>query len=466
MVNQAVRTEIPPESAADIAAPVRRATRPQPVCPPAPSDLEIVLMGLNHKTAEVALRECLAFSGDEADRALRAFRAAPSIAEVVLLSTCNRVEVLMATPDVAGAVAAAKRYFAEAKGMAIDRFEEALYVHAGDAAVAHVFRVAASLDSLVVGEPQILGQLKEAYRAATEGRTSGVLLNRLLHKTFFVAKRVRTETGIGDHAVSISYAAAELARKIFGELEGREVLLVGAGEMAELAVEHLIRHRAGKIRVANRTFERGMELARRFDGEAIRFEEIPEALREVDIIIGSTGAPGFVLGREEVRGAMRSRKNRPLFFIDIAVPRDIDPEINRVANAYVYDIDDLKDVIEENREDRNREAVKAERIIEEAVVHFRGWRQGLDVVPTIKAMREKLGAIAEAELDRTLGGRLRHLGPAERAAVRRMTDAMVKKILHDPTLFLKGSGCHGGKSVYLDVTRKLFNLDDEGKFRK
>jgi glutamyl-tRNA reductase len=466
MVNQAAHTEalqtaFTPESTAEMTTPFRRG-RPRPICPPSPSELEIVVMGLNHKTAEVELRECLGFSGDEADTALHAFRAAPPIEEVVLLSTCNRVEVLMATPDVAAAVAAAKGYLAETKGMEIDRFEDALYVHVGDAAVQHIFRVAASLDSLVVGEPQILGQLKDAYRNAIEGRTSGVLLNRLLHKTFFVAKRVRTETGIGDHAVSISYAATELARKIFGELEGRPVMLVGAGEMAELAVEHLIRHRAGRIHVANRTFERGLALADRFNGQAIRFEEIPDALREVDIIISSTGAQGFVITRDQVRGMMRARKNRPLFFIDIAVPRDIDPAVNRVGNAYVYDIDDLKDVIEENREDRHREARKAERIIEEAVIKFRSWRLGLDVVPTIKALREKLGEIAGAELEKTLGGRLRHLGDEEREALVRMTEAMVNKFLHDPTLFLKGNGCHGGKSVYLDVTRKLFNLDDEG----
>ncbi|MFP4307554.1 MAG: glutamyl-tRNA reductase [Desulfococcaceae bacterium] len=466
MVNQAVhtealRTEFALDPAQEPPTPVRRG-RPRPICPPSPAELEIVLLGLNHKTAEVELRECLGFSGDEADAALHAFRAAPPIEEAVLLSTCNRVEVLMSTPDVEGAAAAAKRYLAETKGMEIDRFEEALYVHVGDAAVNHIFRVAAGLDSLVVGEPQILGQLKGAYRNAIEKRTSGVLLNRLLHKTFFVAKRVRTETGIGDHAVSISYAATELARKIFGELEGKQVLLVGAGEMAELAVEHLIRHRAGRIHVANRTFERGLALADRFDGQAIRFEDIPDALREVDIIISSTGASGFVIEREHVRGVMRARKNRPLFFIDIAVPRDIDPAINRVGNAYVYDIDDLKDVIEENREDRIREARKAERIIEEAVVKFRSWRLGLDVVPTIKALREKLGHIAEAELEKTLGGRLRHLGDEEREAMVRMTEAMINKFLHDPTLFLKGAGCRGGKSVYLDVARKLFNLDDEG----
>lgn len=438
-----------------------RPERPAEITCLRPSRMEIVLMGLNHKTADVALRECLGFTVDEADEALQTFQASPAIGEVVLLSTCNRVELMIATPDPEAAVAAAKRYLSESKHMAVADFENALYIHTGDDAVRHIFRVASSLDSMVVGEPQILGQMKTAYRNATVKKTSGVILNRLMHKTFFVAKRVRSETGIGDHAVSISYAAIELGRKIFGDLEGKKVLLIGAGEMAELAVEHLIRHRAGMIYVANRTFERGLELATRFNGQAIHFEEIPDSLREVDIIISSTGATGFVLKREQVRQVLRPRKNRPLFFIDIAVPRDIDPEINRLSNTYVYDIDDLKDVIDENIEDRNREARKAERIIDEAVIRFRQWYESLDVVPTIVALREKLYDIAEAEVRKTLGHALSHLSEQEGQAIRRMSRAMINKIMHDPTLFLKNDGCYRGKSVYLDVTRKLFKLDEE-----
>jgi len=220
--------------------------------------------------------------------------------------------------------------------------------------VRHLFRVAASLDSMIVGEPQILGQIKEAYRRAAEAKTGGVILNRLLHRACFIAKRIRTETGIGDRAVSISYAAVELTRKIFGSLDGKRVLLIGAGEMAELAVEHLLRHPVAETFVANRTFENGLALARRFNGQAIRFEEIPEHLKRVDIIISSTGAPGFVITRDDVKRIIRARKNRPIFFIDIAVPRDIDPDINRLDNAYVYDIDDLKGAIEENIEDRQK----------------------------------------------------------------------------------------------------------------
>lgn len=422
--------------------------------------IDIVLLGLNHKTAPVALRECLAFSGNQVETALDDFSKYPHLSEMILISTCNRVEILMTTSDRELAIQSAKEYISRFKGISVAEFDGALYIHTGEDAVRHVFRVAASLDSMVVGEPQILGQMKDAYLTATRLKTSGVILNRLLHKTFFVAKRVRTETGIGDHAVSISYAAIELGRKIFGSLEGKKVLLIGAGEMAELAVEHLIRNRSGDVFVANRTFERGMELAKRFNGRAIRLEEITDCLKEVDIVISSTGAPGFILTRDQVKSVMRPRKNRPVFFIDIAVPRDIDPEINRIGNAYVYDIDDLKNVIDVNIEDRNREAIKAERMVDEAVIQFRKWYESLGVVPTIVALRNKIEQIAESEIHKTLQS-LKHLSDEDRQALQRMTQAMVNKILHDPTTYLKRNGCHGDKSIPIDVIRKLFNLDDD-----
>ncbi|HAO22002.1 MAG TPA: glutamyl-tRNA reductase [Desulfobacteraceae bacterium] len=431
-------------------------------CPfrkPYPATPDIVVMGLNHKTAPIELRECIAFSKEDADKALRTFQEHPVIAEVLLVSTCNRVEILMVTNDKPVAIQAAKTFIAQFKGLSLSQFEESLYIHAGDDAVRHIFRVASSLDSMVVGEPQILGQIKDAYRTAAFKKTSGVILNRLLHKTFSVAKRVRSETGIGDHAVSISYAAIELGRKIFGTLEGKKTLLIGAGEMAELAVEHLIRHRAGEICVANRTFERGLELARRFGGKAIRFEEIEACLSLVDIIISSTGSPEFVLRSEQVKRAMKTRKQRPLFFIDIAVPRDIEPKINNIPNAYLYDIDDLKGTVDENVEDRNREAIKAQRIIDEAVIAFRNWHDSLDIVPTIVGLRRKIEGIARAEAEKTLNS-LSHLSQRDRDAISRMTQTLVNKILHEPTCFLKNNG-YGNKSQCLDITRKLFNLDDE-----
>jgi glutamyl-tRNA reductase len=420
---------------------------------------EIVILGLNHTTAPVELRECIAFSPPETASALETLKRDGVFNELMLLSTCNRVEVLLVTDDTAAAIQRAKEFIAGFNRIKLDQFESSLYIHQGDEAVRHMFRVAASLDSMVVGEPQILGQIKQAYRLATQQRTSGVILNRLLHRTFFVAKRVRTETGIGDHAVSISYAASELARKIFGRLQGKKVLLIGAGEMAELAVEHLLRQQAGTIAVINRTFKRAVELAQHFSGTAHRFEELPAVLEGVDIVISSTGSPDFIVKRQQVKTMMRKRRHQPLFFIDIAVPRDIDPEINRLPNIYVYDIDDLKGVIEENIEDRQREALKGERIVDEAVLRFRQWFESLDVVPTIKALRAKLETIAAAEVKKTLQSQ--PLSDVNQQAVERMVQAMINKMLHDPTEVLKRNGCQGGRSIYLDVARKLFKLDEE-----
>jgi len=417
----------------------------------------IVLLGINHKTAPVELRECIAFTGDESVTALQTLHRQPDINEVLLYSTCNRVELLFVTDDKSRTISATKDFIAEFNKIPLEQFDGALYIHEDDEAVRHIFRVASSLDSMVVGEPQILGQIKAAYRLSTEIKSSGVILNRLLHRTFFVAKRIRTETGIGDRAVSISYAAVELGRKIFGQLEGKSVLLVGAGEMAELAVEHLIRNKASNIYVANRTFEKGVELAKKFKGEAIRFEEISNFLEITDIIISSTGSPDFVITRDQVKNVARKRRNRPIFFIDIAVPRDVDPRINRLTNSYVYDIDDLQGVVDDNLEDRQKEAIKGERIIDEAVISFRNWYDSLAVVPTIIALRNKMESIATAEIQKTLQS---HNIPDDSvSAIQKMTGALINKILHDPTIFLKNDKMVEDKSLYIDIIRKLFKLD-------
>jgi len=420
--------------------------------------LDIILLGINHKTASVEVRECIAFAEDETKSALHSLLGKSFIKEALLFSTCNRVEILLVTDNKTRAVEETKAFIAEFNKIPLEQFEDALYLHEGDDAVRHVFRVASSLDSMVVGEPQILGQVKEAYRTATNEKTSGVILNRLLHRTFFVAKRIRTETGIGDRAVSISYAAVELARKIFGVLADKTVMLIGAGEMAELAVEHLIRNKAARVWVANRTFETGVELAKQFNGQAIRFEEIPESIKTVDIIISSTGAPDYVIQRDQVKGVLRKRKNRPLFFIDIAVPRDIDPAINRLNNTYVYDIDDLKGVIDENVEDRQKEAIKGERIVDEAVIRFREWHESLDVVPTIVALRNKMESIAAAELKKTLQSSM--ISEQDATALHKMAGSLINKILHEPTRFLKRTGMREDRSFYIDTVRKLFKLDE------
>jgi glutamyl-tRNA reductase len=418
---------------------------------------EIILIGINHKTAPVELRECIAFSGDESIIALQTLRRQPDINEVLLFSTCNRVELLFVTDDKTRTISATKDFIAEYNKIPLEQFDDALYIHEGNEAVRHVFRVASSLDSMMVGEPQILGQIKEAYRMATEVKSSGVILNRLLHRTFSVAKRIRTETGIGDHAVSISYAAVELGRKIFGNLAGKSVLLVGAGEMAELAVEHLIRNKASEIHVANRTFENGVELAKKFNGKPIRFEEITTFLESADIIISSTGSPEFVITRDQVKSVIRKRRNRPIFFIDIAVPRDIDPRVNRLTNSYVYDIDDLQGVVDDNIEDRQQEAIKGERIIDEAVIGYRQWYDSLEVVPTIIALRKKMESIAAAEIKKTLNSN--NIPTDSVTAIQKMTGSLINKILHDPTIFLKKDGMAEDKALYIDVVRKLFKLD-------
>lgn len=421
---------------------------------------KILLLGLSHKTADVELREKLACSKDEASGLLESLSLSPHIKESYVLSTCNRFEVLAVCDDPEEASCGIKAIISEYRGIQTGSFENSLYELRGDEAVKHVFRVGAGLDSLVLGEPQILGQIKEAYHMAVARKSSGMILNRLFHRAFHTAKRIRTETGIGGSAVSISYAAIELAKKIFGSLEGRRVLMIGAGEMAELAVAHLIRQRVGQVTVANRTLSRAVSLSDRFGGKAASIDELPSLLVNADIIISSTGAPGFVIERDVVKAAMKKRGNRPAFFIDIAVPRDIDPEINRLANAYVYDIDDLKGVIDENLETRSKEAVRGERIVDEASIKFRKWLDGLEIVPTIVALKNRIEEIAEFELARTIPN-LRSLTEDEQEALRRMTQSLVSRVLHNPIQFLKKASHKGNESLYIGMTRMLFSLDED-----
>ncbi len=421
----------------------------------------IILIGANHKTAAVEIREKLAFSAEETLSALEYLKDDPEIKEGLIFSTCNRTEVLY-IPETGEKIDKIIAFIASHKNIDISEFKSSLYIYKDDDAIRHVFNVASSLDSMVVGEPQILGQIKQAYRTAVKENASGVLLNRMMHKTFSIAKKVRKETGIGDNAVSISYAAIELANKIFSDLSQKSVMLLGAGEMAELAVEHLISNNVKKIFVANRTFKNAVELAQKFNGQAVKFEERQDALCDVDIIISSTGATDYVMTQDQVKKAMKKRQHNTLFFIDIAVPRDIDPKINSISNAYVYDIDDLKNIVESNIEQRGKETVKAQRYIEEAVVKFRKWLEGLSVVPTIKALNEKMTDIVTIECEKTLAG-LKHLPQEEKDAIRRMTRAIASRTIHDPILFLRNTGDHRDDSLYLNVTRQLFNLDIRNK---
>ncbi len=418
---------------------------------------DITLIGINHKTASVELREALAFTTEETIFALKTLKQRQDLKESLIFSTCNRMEIL-SIPACEDCVEAIITFLADFKKIPINRFRDALYIYRGNDAVKHLFRVASSLDSMIVGEPQILGQVKAAYRNTIETRSSGVILNRLMHKAFSIAKKVRRETGIGDSAVSISYAAIELANKIFSDLSQRSVMLLGAGEMAELAVEHLISHGVSKIVVTNRTFENAVTLAEKFNGEAITFEERQDALKDVDIIVSSTGATDHVLTAAHVKKIMRVRKQRPLFFIDIAVPRDIDPKVNKIDNAYLYDIDDLQHIVEDNMDGRKQEAVKGARLVEEAVIKFQRWLDSLEVVPTIVAIKGKIETITDIEARKTLNSL--NLKPDEEDAIQRMLRAVTSKIMHDPIRFLKNTGCHRDDSIYINAARHLFNLND------
>jgi glutamyl-tRNA reductase len=418
----------------------------------------IVLLGVNHKKTPLEIREKMALSGGYQEP-LEQLRSLEGLKEYYLLSTCNRVEVLFICQDpeqmrreVLDLLFACKVSREEVAGC--------IYVYENQEAVHHLFMVASSLDSMIVGESQILGQLKEAFRHASQQKTAGMILNRLLHKSFSVAKRVRTETRIGASAVSISYAAVELGRKIFGDLEGKRVMLVGAGEMAELAAEHLVGQGIDDVVVANRTLERAMKLASRFKGKAIGLDEVVDQLLDVDILISSTGAQGLVLFKKDIAPLMPRRRNRPLFFIDIAVPRDLDPEINNLENVYLYDIDDLNNVVEMNREQRDKEALKARRIVEEESLKFQRWLKGMEITPTIVDLRAVAESICQAELAKTLP-RLNGISNKERKSIERMASSIVGKMLHHPLRYLKTEHTCVNQAERIMQVRTLFQLNEQ-----
>ena len=417
----------------------------------------IALIGVNHKTAPLELRERLACSAGY-QPPLAALSGLVSLREYYLLSTCNRVEIAFVCADVEHARKDILNTLF-APGVTAAELEPHIYQYEQDAAVEHLFQVAASLDSMVVGEAQILGQLKEAYRAAAKAGATGLILNKLLHKSFSVAKRVRTETRIGASAVSISYAAVELAKRIFGEMAGKRAMLVGAGEMAELAAEHLLGNGVASVVVANRTLERAVNLARRFNGSAVGLGELQEQLQHVDVIISSTGATELILRKEDVRRVMRSRRNRPLFFIDIAVPRDLDPAINELDNVYLYDIDDLQGVVELNRADRDREAVKAGRIIAEEVLKFGRWLENMASTPTIIQLRAVMENIVRVEVEKT-AGRIGVRNEAQQQALEKMALAIASKMLYHPLKYLKTEQHCLSLEERIHTVRTIFELDD------
>lgn len=419
---------------------------------------EVLIVGVNHHSAEVAVREQLAFRNGALDEALRRLVTLPEIDEGAILTTCNRVEVVAATADGDHAVDTLTGFLAERERMQRDTLIEHLSVYRGREGIRHLFRVAASLDSMIVGEPQILGQLKELYDRAAKLGATGTILHRCFHRSFKVAKRVRTETGVATGAVSVSTAAVELAHKIFDRLEDKTAMLIGAGTMGALAARHLLSHGVRNLIVANRTFDRAVALARELHGTPVAFEHLNAYLHLADVVIGSTAAEQPVLTPALVQQVLRQRKYRPMFLIDMSVPRNFDPLINEIDNVYVYDIDDLGGVAATHREDRGREAERAALIIEEEVDGFCRWLASLAAVPTIVALREKVESIRKGELEKTLGA-LPELPPETRASVDAMTSAIVNKILHAPLTRLKDHD-RRREAQYLDAARHLFGIEE------
>jgi len=425
--------------------------------------MEILVVGLSHNTASIELRERLSIPEEDLAKPLDMLGDSTELVERMLLSTCNRVEVYAVTEGrVETAVEAIAGCLAAYRNVDRSEFADKLYTHVAADAVRHVFRVTSSLDSMVVGEPQILGQVKTAYSIAQTREATGIILNNLLEQAFHVAKRVRTETGIANSAVSVSSAAVELARKIFGDLSGRSVLIIGAGEMAELALRHLLDDGVRSILVANRSYDRAVALAQQYHGRAVTFEGFRQEMVGADIVISATSAPHVILKKEDVQTIIQQRRHRPIFLIDIADPRDIDPACHEVDNVYLYNIDDLLSVVQANLTERNREAERGEAIIEREVNLYLHWLRSLDVVPTIVSLRRRIEEIRGAELQRALG-RLADLTPEQQEIITTMSHAMVNKILHQPMTELKRRAALQGGHVYTSVLRRLFGLEERLK---
>ena len=423
--------------------------------------MKLLLTGISHKTAPVHLREKLAIAEAALPDALRELQKLGA-SEAVVLSTCNRVEIALTAADHAEPSQVIEQFLIAWKGSA-HAFEGHLYRLESREAIHHVFRVAASLDSMVVGEPQILGQLKGAYAIAKNEGSVGGLLEQVLTRAFRVAKRVRTETGIGQMAVSVSYAAVELARKIFGPLKGHSVLIIGSGKMGELAAKHLHRSGAKRIFVTNRTWERALEMAEVFEGQAIEYSQFPSRLHEMDIVIASSGAPHYILSRDEMQRAIAARRNNPMYLIDLAVPRNIDPSVNDVDGVFLYDIDDLEGVVNANVQERGKQAEKAEAIVTDEVDRMMSHLRLDEVTPTIVSIQEQLENMRAAEVTRALR-RLPPMTPEQQQAVTAQfeaaTKSLINKIAHGPISALRRTAGQPDVDRVIDAVRKVFHLQD------
>jgi glutamyl-tRNA reductase len=416
------------------------------------------ITGVNHKSAPVEVRERLAFDEPSLAAALLDLKSRPGFCEGMILSTCNRVEVALTCED--ATALAVDEFLADTRQVARDFVTPHLYRFEDGEAIRHLFRVASSLDSMVVGEPQILGQLKSAYALAKEHGAVGGFLDTLLTRAFNVAKRVRSETEIGANAVSVSYAAVELARDIFGTLNDKKVMIVGAGKMSELAARHLRRSGATNIFVTNRTYERAVEMAQVFDGKIIEYTKFMAFLPEVDIVITSSGAPHYIITRDEMKKVIDARRNRPMFLIDIAVPRNIEPDVNKLDNVFLYDIDDLDKTVQSNIEGRHATAVEAEEIIREEVERMMQRLKTREVAPTIVSLQEQLESVRSNEIAR-MRARLGPMTPQQEEAIEAITRGIVNKIAHGPITELRRTASHPDGAHLSDLIRRLFRLENK-----
>lgn len=421
--------------------------------------MHLIVVGLSHKTAPVEIREKLAVPESRLGEALGRLCTYPGIREGVLLSTCNRVEVYSVVDDVEAGYGRIQQFLADTHlSLSSEQLTPHLYWHTGDRAIAHLFRVAASLDSMIIGESQILGQLKDAFEVALGHKTTGVIMNKVVKKAISVAKRVRTETKIAETAVSVSYAAVELAKKIFSNLDEKSVLLVGAGEMAKLAARHLIAQGVKHVRITTRTPQHAVDLAARFGGTPVPFEQFKDEMASADIVLVSTGAAHYIVGADDVERAVEKRGNRPMFLIDISVPRNIDPAVRHVDNAFLFDIDDLKHRVEQNRAERLQEAEKAERMVVEEVGAIIEWMKSLEVTPTIVALRNRVDDIKRAEVDKALG-RLSHLSQQDKELVENLASSIVNKLIHRTMVTLKSEVHSSNGPAFVEAARRFFHLE-------
>jgi glutamyl-tRNA reductase len=421
--------------------------------------VHLLLVGLSHRTAPVELRERLDFQARGLEPALRALHSRGVAAEAVILSTCNRAELYVACDDVSSGRTAITEFISEYHGLDAAALRPHLYDLADTEAARHLFRVAAGLDSLVVGEPEILGQVKDAYKAASDARGTGSVINRLFHGAFAIGKRVRTDTGLSEGAVSLSYASVTLARKIFGDLGKQHFVVFGAGEMARLSAMHFHEHVASTT-IATRRRDRGDALAGEVQGRVVAWDDRLEALGAADILISATGSPDVVVTEAEMRRVLAARRGRPMFVVDLAVPRDVAPEVGRLEEVFLYNIDDLRGIVQENLARRQDAVEKAERLVNDEVIAWYGWLRSRAAVPTVVALRTRFERVRQAELER-LAPRLASLGPDARARVDEITRLMVEKLLLTPTEQLKAVDDHETMDAYSAALRRLFALDDD-----